>query len=152
MGENFHGYMLRDYMKFFDELRLDVRYAARLLLRTPAFAVVVISILGLGIGASATIFSFVSSLVLRPLRIHDVRSVAQLFEQLPGTAERQRVSFPNFIDWQTQNDIFEHIAAFRFENPAFAAVGEPERILSMRASADIFPLLHARMAIGRAFT
>ena len=139
-------------MKFFDELRQNVRYALRLLLRNPTFALVVISILGLGIGASATIFSFVSSLVLRPLKIDDVRSVAQLFEQLPGTAGRQRVAFANFIDWQNQNDIFEQISAFRFENPAFAAAREPERILAMRASAGIFPLLHARMALGRAFT
>ena len=152
MGENFHGYMLRDYMKFFDELRHDVRYAVRLLRRNPAFAVVVVLILGLGIGASATIFSFVSSLVLRPLKIDDVGSVVQLFEQSPGTADRQRVAFANFIDWQTENNVFEYISAFRFENPAFSAVGEPERILSMRASADIFPLLQARMAIGRPFT
>src|SRR5262245_31616238 len=94
--------MLRDYMKFFDELRQDARYATRLLRRNPAFAVVVILILGLGIGASATIFSFVSSLVLRPLKIHDVRSVAQLFEQLPGVSDRQRVAFANFIDWKTR--------------------------------------------------
>src|SRR5438093_10739808 len=116
MGENFHGYMLRDYMKFFDELRHDVRYAVRLLRRNPAFSVVVISILGLGIGASATIFSFVSSLVLRPMKIVDVGSIAQLFEQLPGASEHQRVALPNFEDWQTQNNVFENISAFRFEN------------------------------------
>jgi putative ABC transport system permease protein len=139
-------------MQFLDELRHDVRYALRLLRSNPAFALVVISILGLGIGASATVFSFVSSLVLRPLNIDDVGHVAQLFEQLPGTADRQRVAFANFIDWQTQNNVFEYVSAFRFENPAFSAIGEPERILSMRASAEIFPLLHTRMAIGRPFT
>jgi putative ABC transport system permease protein len=139
-------------MKFLDELRQDVRYTLRSLLRNPAFAFVVISILGLGIGASATIFSCVSSLVLRPLKIDDVGSVAQIVEQLPGTPGRQRVAFANFIDWRNQNDTFEHISAFRFENPALAAAGEPERVLSMRVSADIFPLLHARMALGRPFT
>ena len=51
---------------FFDELRQDVRYGARVLARSPGFAFVVVLILGFGFGTSATIFSFVNSLVIRP--------------------------------------------------------------------------------------
>jgi putative ABC transport system permease protein len=130
----------------------DLRHGLRLVVRNPGFAIVVVLILGFGIGASSTIFSFVSALVLRPLAIEGVGTIAQIFERLPDSTNRQRVSFPNVVDWQTRSDAFEQIAALRFENPAFAAGDQPERILVLRASATIFPLLRLQMTIGRAFT
>src|SRR5262249_185150 len=55
-------------------------------------------------------------------------------------------------DWQEQSDVFTQIAAFRFDSLAFAARQEPEPTLVLRASATIFPLLQARLAMGRIFT
>src|SRR2546425_879950 len=138
--------------RIFDELFHDTRYGLRLIIRSPGFALVGVLVLGVGIGATATIFSFVSSLVVRPLAIEGVRDVVQIFERFPGTAERQRVAFANFLDWKDQNDVFQEIAVFRFDILTVSGVKEPERILGMKASAAILPLLHTRMAIGRPFT
>ena len=141
-----------DMKRIFDELFHDTRYGLRLIIRSPGFALVGVLVLGVGIGATATIFSFVSSLVVRPLAIEGVRDVVQIFERFPGTTERQRVAFANFLDWKDQNDVFQEIAVFRFDILTVAGVKEPERILGMKASAAILPLLHTRMAIGRPFT
>jgi putative ABC transport system permease protein len=108
-------------------------------------------VLGFGIGATATIFSFVNSLVLRPLAIEDVASVVQIAERIPGEVERQRVAYPNFLDWKEQSGVFDQIAAFRFDSLAFAAGQEPEPTLVLKASASIFSLLRSRLASGRAF-
>jgi len=130
----------------------DTYYGLRLLIRVPGFALVTVLVLGFGIGATATIFSFVNSLVLRPLAIEDVASVVQIAERIPGEVERQRVAYPNFLDWKEQSGVFDQIAAFRFDSLAFAAGREPEPTLVLKASASIFPLLRSRLASGRAFT
>ena len=135
-----------------DEFRHDARYGLRLLVRSPVFAVVSVLVLGLGIGATATIFTFVSSLIIRPLAIDGVRDLVQIFERFPDSAERQRVAFANFLDWKDQNHAFQNIAAFRFDSITIAGGTEPERILGMRSSASIFPLLHTQMAAGRSYT
>jgi putative ABC transport system permease protein len=138
--------------RFASDLRQDTYYGWRLLVRAPGFALLTILVLAFGIGATGTIFSFVNSLVLRPLAIEDVRSMVQIAEHIPGEMQRQRVSYPNFLDWQEQSDVFAQIAAFRFDSLAFAAGHEPEPTLILKTSATIFPLLHARLALGRNFT
>lgn len=120
--------------------------------RAPGFAVLTVLLLACGIGATATIFSFLNRVVLRPLAIDDVGSIVQISERIPGEVERQRVAYPNFLDWQEQNDVFDQIAAFRFDSLAFASGQEPEPTLVLKASATIFPLLRSRWALGRAFT
>jgi hypothetical protein len=144
--------LLNRASQFGGDFRRDTYQGLRQLLRAPGFAVLTVLLLACGIGATATIFSFVNSLVLRPLAIEDVRSIVQISERIPGEVERQRVAYPNFLDWQEQSDVFDDIAAFRFDSLAFAAGQEPEPTLVLKASATIFPLLRSRLALGRIFT
>ena len=141
--------LLKALLQFFDDLRHDGYHGLRLLMRSPGFAFIVVVVLGFGIGATGTIFSFVSSLVIRPLALEEVRSVVQVAERFPGEMERQRVAYTNFVDWKDQNNVFEQIAAFRFDSLAFAVGKEPQRILVMKATAAIFPLLRSHVAFGR---
>src|SRR5215468_11347297 len=110
---------------FWSDFLHDTYYGLHLLIRVPGFALVTVLVLAFGIGATATIFSFVNSLVLQPLAIDDVGSVVQIAERIPGEVQRQRVAYPNFLDWQEQSDVFSQIAAFRFDSLAFAAGREP---------------------------
>jgi putative ABC transport system permease protein len=144
--------LLHRIFRFGSDFLQDTYYGLRLLIRVPGFAVVTVLVLAFGIGATSTIFSFVNSLVLRPLAIEDVASVVQIAERIPGEVERQRVAYPNFLDWKEQSGVFDQIAAFRFDSLAFAAGREPEPTLVLKASASIFPLLRSRLAVGRAFT
>src|SRR5215471_5867223 len=144
--------LLHRILRFGSDFIQDTFYGLRLLIRVPGFALVTVVVLAFGIGATATIFSFVNSLVLRPLAIEDVASVVQIAERIPGEVQRQRVAYPNFLDWKEQSGVFDQIAAFRFDSLAFAAGREPQPTLVLEASASIFPLLRSRLVFGRAFT
>jgi putative ABC transport system permease protein len=144
--------LLHRISRFASDFRQDTYYGLRLLVRAPGFAFLTVLVLAFGIGATGTIFSFVNSLVLRPLAIEDVGSIVQIAEQIPGEMGRQRVAYPNFLDWQEQSGAFAQIAAFRFDSLGFAADHEPEPTLVLKASATIFPLLRSRLALGRTFT
>src|SRR5262245_35609042 len=144
--------LLHRISRFWSDFLHDTYYGLRLLIRLLGFALVIVLVLAFGIGATATIFSFVNSLVLRSLAIEDVTSVVQIVERIPGEVGRQRVAYPNFLDWKEQSGVFEQIAAFRFDSLVFAAGREFELTLVLKSSASIFLLLCSRLVFGRAFT
>lgn len=129
----------------------DVRFALRILASNPGYAFVVVLILGLGIGASSMLFSFVSCLMIRPLSMEDPAHTIQILEHKPS-GERPRVAFPNLLDWREQNKTFASMAAYRNENYNYSDGTDPDRVLTLRASADIFPVLGAKTIYGRIFT
>src|SRR4051812_26889334 len=88
----------------------DLRYAARLLRRSPAFALAAATVLALGIGANTAIFSVVDAALLRPLPFHEPAKLVMLWEAPPSYAYN-RVSPLNFLDWHDQNAVFSHLAA-----------------------------------------
>src|SRR5919205_130265 len=93
-------------------LLTDFRYALRLLLRNPGFAVVAIITLALGIGANTAIFSVVNTVLLRPLPFHDPDRLVMVWEDdTKGGYPRDTPSAANYIDWRDQNQVFEGMAA-----------------------------------------
>ena len=136
-------------------LTSDIRYAFRVLLRAPAFAISVVAVLALGIGANAAIFSIVNAVLLRPLPYDDPDAVVRLFHvppqsTFPGMA-RFSLSAANFYDWQRESRSFEGMAMYRFRRFALAEGGTAQSILAGAVGAGFFDLLHARPAIGRTF-
>jgi putative ABC transport system permease protein len=128
----------------------DMRYAVRMLLKSPGFTLVTILALALGIGANTAIFSVVNAVLLRPLPYPTAERLAILSEwsqQVPNMS----VSYPNFLDWREQNQVFEQIAAFRGAGYILTGAGEPERISAQEVSASFFPVLGASPAMGRNF-
>src|ERR1700758_465140 len=90
----------------------DIRYACRTLARSPGFTVIALLTLAIGIGANTAIFSFLDSVLLKPLPYADADRIVRVLEKPPGDPEaRNGISTLNFLDWQRQNSVFQYMAA-----------------------------------------
>lgn len=129
----------------------DIRYGLRTLLKNPVFTIVAVLTLALGIGASSAIFSLVNSILLQPLSYDEPERLVWLWERQPRL-ERAPFTPADFLDYQSQNQTFEEISAYSNQGLTLTGAGEPERITGVIASTNIFRLLRADAAIGRAFS
>jgi predicted permease len=133
----------------------DLRFAARLLLKSPGFTAVAALSLALGIGANTTIFTLVNAVLLHPLPMRHPDRLVAVFT----TDERNRGTFfsymptsrPNFEDYRRGNDVFSGMAAHNGLPLAFSGEGEPEQIFGEMVTGDFFALLGVTPALGRAF-
>src|SRR5688572_4664222 len=139
----------------FESLVRDLRYGTRALIKSPGFALAGVIILGLGIGVNSAIFTVVNAVVLKPLPFADADRVMRLWQTPPQslfTTPIFSISPANFIDWEEQNQVFEHIAIFRTGRQTLTGHGEPDSVLTMRASAAFLPILGISPTLGRGFT
>jgi len=127
----------------------DLRFALRTLLKSPAFTVVAVLALALGIGANAALFSVINAVLLKPLPYPDSARLVRIFETF--THGYGSVSTPNFFDWRRQNHVFDHLEAFSNGSLNLQSGGEPERIPSVVATAGLFEMLGAKPMLGRTF-
>lgn len=130
----------------------DLKYASRMLLKTPLFTGIAIATLALGIGANSAIFSVVNTILLRPLPLHAPDRLVFIEE----TKEFPRgfygsASAGNVRDWREQNTTFENICAYTYENFAWQNRDTPERISGAAVTANYFGTLGARPLLGRTF-
>src|SRR6185369_17282258 len=97
------------------DLLADLRYALRLLKKTPVFTIAAIGTLALGIGANTTIFSLVQTVLLRPLPFQDPERVVMVWEDATKAGFPRNTPAPgNFNDWRSSNRSFTDMAATRF--------------------------------------
>ena len=129
-------------------MRHDFRDASRSLLRSPSYTATAIAVLALGIGATTSIFSFVDGVLLRPLPYANPERIVLVFEKPPGGL-RNGVATANFLDWRSQNDVFEAIAASSMTTMTLSGAGESARLRAGRVSAGYFDVFGVRPAIGR---
>jgi putative ABC transport system permease protein len=133
----------------------DFRYALRVLSRAPSFAVAVIAVLALGIGANTAIFSIVNTVLLRPLPFEEPDRLVRLFHVPPQNAFPGMPTFPvspaNFYDWKRDARLFEGMAIYRFRQFTLTGGGNAEAVLAGAVGADFFELVRARPALGRVF-
>jgi hypothetical protein len=131
----------------------DLRYGARMLLKSPGFTATVLLTLALGIGANITIFSVVNAVLLRPLPYHDPDRLAVLWTEAPKQNVKERTSaYATISDWRQQNTSFEDLAIFDPTMVMLTGADEAERSQSFRTSANLFKLLGVTPALGRTFT
>ena len=132
----------------------DARYGVRLMTRAPGFAAAVILTVTLGIGATTAMFSVVYSVVLQPLPYRQPERLVNLWNTaIKRGIPRAFVGIANVVDWKARNHVFEDIAIVRaIANFNLAGVGEPERLLGSRVSANLFPILGVTPLLGRTFT
>jgi predicted permease len=135
-----------------DHLCQDVRFALRLLSRTPLLTIAMVATLALGIGVASAIFSLVHAVVLRPLDYEQPDRLVQLFEtgRREG-GEADWVSFPNFRDWRDKNDAFEAMAAYRYRLFTLTGGEGAESFLGLECTDQLFSVLRARPLLGRTF-
>jgi len=145
-------------LDWLDTLSRDFKYALRTLRRDLGFATFAILIVGLGIGASSTIFSVVNTLLIRPLSFHDPARLIWIANS-PGALglSGQTMQVGHFLDLREQNKSFSDMAAyFAFygvgDNKLTGTGGEPERLTSVPVSQNFFSLLGVEPQLGRLFT
>ena len=129
----------------------DLRYGIRMLLQRPGFTALAVLTLAVGIGANTAIFSVVNAVILRPLPYADPDRLMLLREtKLPQFPEFA-IAPGNFLDWQSQNEVFEQLEAFRTHFYNLTGNAEPERLRAARVTAGTFSMLGIQPALGRDF-
>jgi len=129
----------------------DLRFAARLLLRSPGFTALVVIVLAIGIGANSAIFTLVDAALLRPLPFAQPEQLVMLWEHPPGY-EHNSVAPLNFLDWSEQNQVLSGMAAVSGGSRAFSTSGGAEKIPGQSVSTTLFDLLGVKPIAGRTFT
>ena len=135
---------------------LDLRYGARLLAKAPAFSVVALLTLALGMGAFTAMFSVVDAVLLKPLPFRDAGRLMAIWEKNPAQNRyRMFVAPANFLAWQKQGRSLERLAALQEArlNLTGGPNGhiDPEELKVERVSASLFPLLGVEARVGRTF-
>jgi predicted permease len=143
-------------LPFLDTLRQDLRYTFRGLRRNAAFTTFAILIVGLGIGASSTIFSVVNALLLRPLPFRDPGPLVWI-SNIPdaGGLGEWRIQVDHFLDLRSQgksfSDLVGYNAFFGTGDNKLTGDGEPERLSGVSVTEDFFSFLGVRPFVGRLF-
>jgi predicted permease len=135
-----------------EQMWQDVRYAARMLRKSPGFTAVAVLTLALGIGANTAIFSVVYAILLRPLPYADPGQLVVIFqskpqEQVPFTG----INYVNFAECRAQSRAFAEMAANQAHQLTLTGVGEPSVLTTTVVTPEIFSLLQAQPLLGRTF-
>ena len=139
--------------RWLETLFQDLRYALRMLSKSPGFTTVAVLTLALGIGANTAIFSIVNAVLLHPLPFKDPSRLVLLHEGIPKMGyPKMDFSVPDLAVFARAQKSFTAIAAFHTEHVDISGHGEPERVIASRVSASLFPMLGAQPMMGRTFT
>jgi predicted permease len=133
-----------------DEMFQDLRYGARMLLKNPGFTAGVVLTLALGIGANAALFSVVNGVLLNPLPFPQPEQLVMLHQSKPNF-EQGAIPYPNFRDWQKDNQTFSAMAIMRGFAFSLSGAGEAERVSARLVSGEFFSVLGVNPALGRNF-
>jgi putative ABC transport system permease protein len=143
-------------MKKMTSLLKDLRYAFRMLKKSPGFTVVAVVSLSLGIGANTAIFSVINQVLLKPLPYPEADRIVAVLRQAPEDPNPSNFAFfwsyPKFRILAEENNLFEHVAAVAQQ--AYAITGtesEAQRVQVEFVSASYFPLLSVEAVVGRTF-
>ena len=130
----------------------DLRYAMRTYLTKPAFAILAVTTLAVGIGANAVMFSFVNTVLLQPMNFSDPADVYFVWEYNHEKGFPKFSASPaNFFDFRDQASSFESMAAYSRTTSTLISTGEPERLGRAFVTADFFDVARTVPALGRSF-
>lgn len=140
-----------------DELKQDLRYTARTLGRQAGFTTFAILIIGLGIGATSTIYSVVDAFMLRPLPVEDpARLVWVANGGAEGSLSGQTTQVGHLLDLRERNqsfaDLSGYFAFYGVGDSTLTGAGEPERLSEVPVSRNFFPVLGVKPMLGRMFS
>src|SRR5580698_11292669 len=149
--ETFFDVLFNALRVHLDILAQDLRYVGRTMRQSPGYALTVIAIAGLGIGATTAAFSITDHLLLRPLPYPDADRLVYVFETEQNYS-RTELSPPNFMDWKAQAKSFEAFGATSDLSVNLSGEGPPERLTGSVLTSDVLPLLGVKPLLGRWFT
>jgi putative ABC transport system permease protein len=137
---------------WWSDLRQDARIAVRGFARQPGFTIVALLTLALGIGANGTIFSVVEAVLIRPLPYRDSDRLVHLWEtKLNDPADISEASYPDFLDWRREADIFTHVEGYDETNVTIGDDAGAERARGGRVTPGFFRMLGVEPILGRSF-
>ncbi len=139
-----------------EEMFQDLRYGARMLVKSPGFTLVAALTLALGIGANTAVFSVIEAVILRPLPYQDSERLCMLWKSVPArNIEWDWTSYPTIRDWREQSRSFEDMAVIlRPEGSEVTLQSDegPEKIQGSKVSGNFFQMLGVRPLLGRTFS
>jgi putative ABC transport system permease protein len=144
-----------------DATRQDLRYAIRALRRNPGFTAAAVLTLGIGVGATTTMFAVVQAVLLRPLPYAQPERLVRIFETNPIKHWTKNVAAPaNYADWKAQNTVFEEVAAYEAlskdgsgaSDVYLTGSGEPQGLKALVVSGNLIRMLGVPPLMGRTFT
>jgi predicted permease len=146
--EKYHD---RRSLPMLEMLWSDIRFGARVLWKSRGFTMVAVVTLALGIGGNTAIFSIVNGVLMNPLPFPQPERLVALHESKPNF-DKGSISYPNFLDWQKDNQTFLSMAVARGYAFSLTGKGEAEQVNAEFVSRSFFPLLGVNPILGRAFT
>ncbi|MGB6484713.1 MAG: ABC transporter permease [Candidatus Acidiferrales bacterium] len=130
----------------------DLLYGGRLLRKSPAFTLVAVLTLGLGIGANTAIFGIVDAVILQPLPYSNPQQLVIAWETDSNRKITQGTAPPaDFLDWRSQGQAFQGMAAVQVFFPNLTGAGDPEQLWGVHISPGFFPMLGVKLPLGRSF-
>jgi putative ABC transport system permease protein len=133
-----------------DRWLAELRYSLRTLRRTPGFTIVAILTLALGIGAATAVYAVADGSILRPFPYPDMDRLVLIGETAPN-GQGMSISWPNFEDWQAQNEALSEIGIYRNQTVTMTGGGEPERLNGTLASSPVFTSMGIAPLMGQVF-
>jgi predicted permease len=134
----------------------DLRYAVRQLRKSPGFTAVAVITLALGIGANTAIFSVVNGALLRPLAFREANRLVHVWHVPPAKSfpgmTTFAVSAANYLDWQSQNQVFENMAIYAYHGFTLTGSEKPEQVDASAVSSSFFETLGVQPMLGRVFS
>ncbi len=130
----------------------DIKFALRMLLKTPGFTVIAILTLALGIGANSAIFSVIDRVLLRPLPFAQPEQLISVWSKVKGESERETSSFPDYADLRDQAQSIAHLAAYTEAGGVAGNGGEAREVRGLAVTSDLFAVLGVQPLLGRAYT
>jgi putative ABC transport system permease protein len=138
--------------EWFGEFRQDLKYGARVLLRTPVFAFVAVITLALGVGVTTAVFSVVNRVLLAPLPYPQPDRLVNIYEHSPQGDDHNPVSPGNVLDWIARAKSFEQIGAYQGSyGIALTGGGEPVQVVATHFMPSALRALSPRPTLGRLF-
>src|SRR5215471_1777778 len=130
----------------------DAKYGWRVLWKTPAFTVIAVVVIALGIGANTAIFSVIDAVLLRPLPFADPERLLVIWEDASFMGFPRNTPAPaNFVDWKKENRVFSDMAALADRGLNLTGDGNPEKLNSYATSWNAFSILGVKPLLGRTF-
>ena len=133
-------------------LLADIRFGARMLLKSKTMTIIALLALTLGIGANTAIFSVVNAVLLRSFPYADPEQLVLVWEKRQGGRTDQNViNLGNFSDWKDQNQVFSDMAVFFDRSLNLTGDGEPEEVPVQFGTTNLFSVLGTNPLLGRTF-
>jgi len=139
-------------IKVVDNILQDLRYGARMLMKSPAATAMILLSLGIGVGANTAIFSVTDTLLLKPLPYPHADRLALLWLRSPGIGIPQDWPSPGqYHDIKTKNHVFEETALAIDDSFALTGIAKTVKVDGIEASSSLLPMLGAKPMLGRIF-